>query len=458
MLTHQQLGTFVDAAASADDARPREPLRIAVIGTGYLGAVHAACMAYQGHHVVAVDSDAGKVASLAAGRPPFFEPGLEELLAEVAPTGRLTFTTDYALTAGSDVFFLCVGTPQQRGGYAADTSYVYASARSVAPYLRSESLVVGKSTVPIGTCDKIRALIAKKSKEHFAVVSNPEFLREGVAVPDFMRPERIIVGASDERAVETMRRLYRPLTADGAKFLLMDIRSSEMTKYASNSMLATRISFMNEIAALCEKVGADVENVRRGMGADSRIGPQFLKAGVGYGGSCFPKDVAALLKTAEEYTTPLGILEATTRANEAQKVRLVDVVRGDLGDGLQGRRIALWGLAFKPQTDDMREAPSVPLALGLIEAGAEVVAYDPAARETAHQLLGDRIRYAEDPYQAIDGADALCLVTEWSEFTAPDWERVWALMRDHWVYDGRNLWEPRELVSQGFKYRGIGRR
>ena len=433
-------------------------MNVAVVGTGYVGLVAGTCFAELGHRVVCVDNNQDKLATLRAGKLPIYEPGLEEMVPKNVARGRLAFTDDLAKAVrDAEVVFIAVGTPPGEDG-SADLRYVLAVADAIAEALNGFKVVVMKSTVPIGTCDKIRALIAKKSKEHFAVVSNPEFLREGVAVPDFMRPERIIVGASDERAVETMRRLYRPLTADGAKFLLMDIRSSEMTKYASNSMLATRISFMNEIAALCEKVGADVENVRRGMGADSRIGPQFLKAGVGYGGSCFPKDVAALLKTAEEYTTPLGILEATTRANEAQKVRLVDVVRGDLGDGLQGRRIALWGLAFKPQTDDMREAPSVPLALGLIEAGAEVVAYDPAARETAHQLLGDRIRYAEDPYQAIEGADALCLVTEWSEFTAPDWERVWALMRDHWVYDGRNLWEPRELVSQGFKYRGIGRR
>jgi len=433
-------------------------MNVAVVGTGYVGLVAGTCFAELGHRVVCVDNDQNKLATLRAGKLPIYEPGLEEMVPKNVARGRLAFTDDLAKAVrDAEVVFIAVGTPPGEDG-SADLRYVLAVADAIADALNGFKVVVMKSTVPIGTCDKIRALIASKSKEHFAVVSNPEFLREGVAVPDFMRPERIIVGASDERAVEVMRRLYRPLTADGAKFLLMDVRSSEMTKYASNSMLATRISFMNEIAALCEKVGADVENVRRGMGADSRIGPQFLKAGVGYGGSCFPKDVAALLKTAEEYTTPLGILKATTAANESQKVRLVDVIKGDLGDSLHGRRIALWGLAFKPQTDDMREAPSVPMALGLVEAGAEVVAYDPAARHTAHQVLDDRIRYAEDPYQAIEGADALCLVTEWSEFTAPDWERVWALMRDHWVYDGRNLWEPRELVSQGFKYRGIGRR
>ncbi len=433
-------------------------MNVAVVGTGYVGLVAGTCFAELGHRVVCVDNDQGKLATLRSGKLPIYEPGLEEMVPKNVARGRLAFTDDLAKAVhDSEVVFIAVGTPPGEDG-SADLRYVFAVAEAIANSLNGFKVVVMKSTVPIGTCDKVRAIIASKSKEHFAVVSNPEFLREGVAVPDFMRPDRIIVGASDERAVEVMRRLYRPLTADGAKFLLMDVRSSEMTKYASNSMLATRISFMNEIATLCEKVGADIENVRRGMGADSRIGPHFLKAGLGYGGSCFPKDVAALLKTSEEYTTPLRILGAATAANEAQKVRLVEMVKADLGDDLTGKRITLWGLAFKPQTDDMREAPSVPLAEGLIAAGAEVVAYDPAARHTAHQLLGDRIRYAEDPYQAIEGADALCLVTEWSEFTAPDWERVWAMMRDHWLYDGRNLWEPRELTTQGFKYRGIGRR
>ena len=433
-------------------------MNVAVVGTGYVGLVAGTCFAELGHRVVCVDNNQDKLATLRAGKLPIYEPGLEEMVPKNVGRGRLSFTDDLPKAVrDSEVVFIAVGTPPGEDG-SADLRYVMAVAEAIAESLNGFKVVVMKSTVPIGTCDRIRAFIASKSKEHFAVVSNPEFLREGVAVPDFMRPDRIIVGALDERAVEVMRRLYRPLTADGAKFLLMDVRSSEMTKYASNSMLATRISFMNEIALLCEKVGADIENVRRGMGADARIGPHFLRAGVGYGGSCFPKDVAALLKTAEEYTTPLGILEATTRANESQKVRLVEMLKADLGDDLGGKRVALWGLAFKPQTDDMREAPSVPLALGLIAAGAEVVAYDPAARHTARQVLEERIRYTDDAYQAIEGADALCLITEWSEFTAPDWERVWALMRDHWVYDGRNHWEPKELVSLGFRYRGVGRR
>jgi len=433
-------------------------MNVAVVGTGYVGLVAGTCFAELGHRVVCVDNDQNKLATLRTGKLPIYEPGLEEMVPKNVARGRLVFTDDLAQAVrDSEVVFIAVGTPPGEDG-SADLRYVIAVAEAVAESLNGFKVVVMKSTVPIGTCDKVRAIIASKSKEHFAVVSNPEFLREGVAVPDFMRPDRIVVGASDEKAVEVMRRLYRPLTADGAKFILMDVRSSEMTKYASNSMLATRISFMNEIANLCEKVGADVENVRRGMGSDGRIGPAFLKAGVGYGGSCFPKDVAALIQTAREYTSEVGILHAAVATNEKQKTKLVGAIKEDLGEDLRGKKIALWGLAFKPQTDDMREAPSVPLCEGLIEAGAQVVAYDPAARHTARVVLGDTITYAEDPYQGLEGADALCLVTEWSEFTAPDWERMWALMRDHFVYDGRNLWEPKEVSSQGFKYRGIGRR
>ncbi len=433
-------------------------MNVAVVGTGYVGLVAGTCFAELGHKVVCVDNDQNKLATLRTGKLPIYEPGLEEMVPKNVARGRLVFTDDLAQAVrDSEVVFIAVGTPPGEDG-SADLRYVIAVAEAVAESLNGFKVVVMKSTVPIGTCDKVRAIIASKSKEHFAVVSNPEFLREGVAVPDFMRPDRIVVGASDEKAVEVMRRLYRPLTADGAKFILMDVRSSEMTKYASNSMLATRISFMNEIANLCEKVGADVENVRRGMGSDGRIGPAFLKAGVGYGGSCFPKDVAALIQTAREYTSDVGILHAAVATNEKQKTKLVAAIKEDLGDDLSGKKIALWGLAFKPQTDDMREAPSVPLCEGLIKAGAQVVAYDPAARHTARVMLGDTITYAEDPYQGLEGADALCLVTEWSEFTAPDWERVWALMRDHFVYDGRNLWEPKEVSTQGFKYRGIGRR
>lgn len=433
-------------------------MNVAVVGTGYVGLVAGTCFAELGHKVVCVDNDQNKLTKLRAGKLPIYEPGLEEMVPRNVNRGRLVFTDDLAgAVKGAEVVFIAVGTPPGEDG-SADLRYVLAVADAIGKALDGFKVVVMKSTVPIGTCDRIRGVIDGLTKEPFAVVSNPEFLREGVAVEDFMRPERIVVGTNDERAIEVMRRLYRPLTADGAKLLLMDVRSSEMTKYASNSMLATRISFMNEIANLCERLGADVENVRRGMGSDSRIGPHFLKAGVGYGGSCFPKDVAALIQTARESGVEVGILKAAVETNERQKVKLVDVIKGDLGESLVGKKIALWGLAFKPQTDDMREAPSIPLCEALVAAGAEVVAYDPEARHTAKVELGDSIVYAEDPYRGLEGADALCLVTEWKEFTAPDWERVWALMRDHFVYDGRNLWEPREVVAQGFKYRGIGRR
>lgn len=433
-------------------------MNVAVVGTGYVGLVAGTCFAELGHKVVCVDNDQNKLAKLRAGKLPIYEPGLEEMVPRNVNRGRLVFTDDLAgAVKGAEVVFIAVGTPPGEDG-SADLRYVLAVADAIGKALDGFKVVVMKSTVPIGTCDRIRGVIDGLTKEPFAVVSNPEFLREGVAVEDFMRPERIVVGTNDERAIDVMRRLYRPLTADGAKLLLMDVRSSEMTKYASNSMLATRISFMNEIANLCEKLGADVENVRRGMGSDSRIGPHFLKAGVGYGGSCFPKDVAALIQTARENGSEVEILRAAVATNERQKVKLVDVIKGDLGESLAGKKIAMWGLAFKPQTDDMREAPSIPLCEALVAAGAEVVAYDPEARHTAKVELGDTIVYAEDPYKGLEGADALCLVTEWKEFTAPDWERVWALMRDHFVYDGRNLWEPREVAAQGFKYRGIGRR
>jgi UDPglucose 6-dehydrogenase len=433
-------------------------MNVAVVGTGYVGLVAGTCFAELGHKVVCVDNDQNKLTKLRAGKLPIYEPGLEEMVPRNVNRGRLVFTDDLAgAVKGAEVVFIAVGTPPGEDG-SADLRYVLAVAEAIGKALDGFKVVVMKSTVPIGTCDRIRGVIEGLTKQPFAVVSNPEFLREGVAVEDFMRPERIVVGTNDDRAIEVMRRLYRPLTADGAKLLLMDVRSSEMTKYASNSMLATRISFMNEIANLCEKLGADVENVRRGMGSDSRIGPHFLKAGVGYGGSCFPKDVAALIQTARENGSEVGILRAAVETNERQKVKLVEVIKGDLGESLVGKKIALWGLAFKPQTDDMREAPSIPLCEALVAAGAEVVAYDPEARHTAREVLGDTIVYAEDPYRGLEGADALCLVTEWKEFTAPDWERVWALMRDHFVYDGRNLWEPREVAAQGFKYRGIGRR
>lgn len=435
-----------------------EFLNIAVVGTGYVGLVAGACFAELGHRVTCVDNDPKKLEVLRGGGIPIYEPGLEEMVPRNVQAGRLTFTSDLAAAVqGSDVIFIAVGTPPGGDG-SADLRAVTAVAEEIAGALNGYKVIVMKSTVPIGTGDRVKAIITSLSKEEFSVVSNPEFLREGVAVDDFMRPDRIVVGASEERAVDVMRKLYRPLTREGAKLMVMDIRSSEMTKYASNAMLATRISFVNEVSRLCDVVGADIENVRRGMGADTRIGEEFLRAGVGFGGSCFPKDVRALLQSAREYNVELGVVDAVFRANELQKQRMVDVIQGDFGESLAGRRFAMWGLAFKARTDDMREAPSITIARGLIAAGAEVVAYDPEAHETAHAVLGDTIQYAADAYAAVEGADALVLVTDWAAFTSPDWERVWALMREPNLYDGRNLWEPRELTAMGFRYRGIGRR
>lgn len=433
-------------------------MNVAVIGTGYVGLVAGTCFAELGHRVTCVDNDPRKLELLRAGGIPIYEPGLEEMVPRNAGKGRLVFTDDLAgAVKAAEVVFIAVGTPPGEDG-SADLRHVIAVADAVAAAIDGFKVVVVKSTVPIGTCDRVREIIAARASAPFAIVSNPEFLREGVAIDDFMQPDRILVGADDDRAIATMEKLYRPLTKNGAKLLVMDLRSSEMTKYASNAMLATRISFMNEMANLCERVGADVENVRRGMGSDSRIGPAFLRAGVGFGGSCFPKDVSAILRTAAEEGSELRILDAVVAANQRQKLRLVELVTAELGPDLSGRRLAVWGLAFKPRTDDMREAPSVPIIEGLLAAGAEVVAYDPGARETAHVELGDAITYAGDPYACVEGADALLLVTEWPEFTSPDWARVRGLMRTARLYDGRNLWEPRDMEALGFAYRGIGRR
>lgn len=433
-------------------------MNVAVIGTGYVGLVAGTCFAELGHRVVCIDNDQKKLAVLREGGIPIYEPGLEEMVPRNVAQGRLTFSDDLAAAVKkADVVFIAVGTPPGEDG-SADLQYVEAVARAIADALEGFKVIVNKSTVPIGTGDRLREVISARTEHEFAIVSNPEFLREGVAVDDFMRPDRILIGASDERALDVMRKLYRPLTREGAKMLVMDVRSAEMTKYASNAMLATRISFMNEIANLCDLLGADVDNVRRAMGADTRIGPDFLRAGVGFGGSCFPKDVRAILQTAKENRASLDILDAVMSANARQKVRLVDLVKEDLGESLVGKRIAVWGLAFKPRTDDMREAPSIEIINGLLAAGAEVIAYDPEAHETSSVFFGDRITYAPDPYACLEGADALLLVTEWAEFTSPDWERVWAMMRNHALYDGRNLWDPRDMTANGFRYRGIGRR
>ena len=430
---------------------------VAVIGTGYVGLVAGTCLAELGHSVTCVDTDADKVRVLRGGGLPIYEPGLEEMVPRNITAGRLSFTTDLATAmAPAEVVFIAVGTPPGEDG-AADLQHVEAVARSIGSLLDDYKVLVVKSTVPVGTCERVQELVSERVEAAFDVVSNPEFLREGVAVRDFMAPDRIVVGTSTERSREVMARLYAPLVEAGAPLVTMDVRSSELTKYAANAMLATRISFANEMANLCARVGADIEHVRKGMGSDRRIGPHFLQAGVGYGGSCFPKDVKALVRTAAANDLSLRILDAVERVNEAQKGLFVSQVLDAFGSELQGRVFAVWGLAFKPDTDDMREAPSLTVIRGLQAAGAKVRVHDPAAHDTARVELGDSVDYVEDPYACLEGADALLLLTEWSLYRTPDWTRVSGLLRGNRVYDGRNLWSPDEVRSAGLQYAGVGR-
>jgi len=433
-------------------------MKIAVIGTGYVGLVAGTCFAEIGHRVVCVDNNEQKILDLREGKLPIYEPGLDDLVPKNVAEGRLHFTTDLGQSVqDAEIVFIAVGTPAGEDG-SADLRHVIAVAEAIGEHLNAFKIVVVKSTVPIGTCDKVRAIIASRSREHFVIVSNPEFLREGVAVNDFLQPDRILIGTASPDARKKMRELYKPILDQGAPMVSMDVRSSELTKYASNAMLATRISFMNDLAGLCERVGADVELVRHGMGSDGRIGPAFLRAGVGYGGSCFPKDLQALSRTAFEYATKLEILEAVERVNARQKTVLVRMVKEELGDDLEGKTLALWGLSFKPETDDMREAPSVEIIAGLHEAGAKIVAFDPQAAETAKEAIDSPFELAKGPYEAVRGADALLLVTEWKNFAVPDWRRVKGLMKGRRIFDGRNLWEPAKIRAEGFTYRGIGRR
>ena len=432
-------------------------MKVAVVGTGYVGLVGGTCLAELGHTVVCVDNDDAKVDVLRAGGLPIYEPGLEDLVPNNIATGRLTFTTRLAdAVEGAEVVFIAVGTPPGEDG-SADLRYVKAVAEELAPLLSTYTVVVVKSTVPVGTCDKVEGVLKRGTDVRFDVVSNPEFLREGVAVSDFLHPDRIVVGSATKDALGVMERLYKPLTDAGAALLAMDVHSSELTKYASNAMLATRISFANEIANLCSQVGADIERVREGMGLDKRIGPYFLRAGVGYGGSCFPKDVKALLKTGQSHGLPMRILDAVEAVNYDQKRLMVDLIKHQLGQDLNGRKIAMWGLAFKPDTDDMREAPSITIARGLTEAGASVIAHDPAARETALVELGDTIAYAGRAEDCLDHADALVLVTEWPEYRTPDWSEVARRLSGRHVFDGRNIWPEDAIIAAGLSYHGIGR-
>ena len=433
-------------------------MKIAVVGTGYVGLVLGACLAENGNSVICVDKDASKIDVLKAGRMPIYEPGLEEIVRRNQHEERLTFTTDLPeAVRASEIVFIAVGTPQHEDG-SADLQHVLAVARDVGRSLNKYTVVVDKSTVPVGTAKKVHAVIAKETTQPFSVVSNPEFLKQGAAIEDFMKPDRVVVGtdADDERAAAMMQDLYAPFTRTGAPILMMSTASAELCKYAANSILAARISFMNEIANVCEMVGADVDQVRKAIGADHRIGTSFLFPGVGYGGSCFPKDVKALLKSSSDKGYDFKILRAVQQVNDAQKERLVEKMERHFKT-LKGRTIALWGLAFKPRTDDMREAPAVPIIERLLAHGATVRAYDPAAAPVARRLFDTRIALCEKSYDALAGADALAIVTEWNEFREPDFDKMRSLLREPVVFDGRNIYSPEHMRALGFTYFSIGR-
>ncbi|HOV16325.1 MAG TPA: UDP-glucose/GDP-mannose dehydrogenase family protein [Candidatus Cloacimonadota bacterium] len=439
-------------------------MKLAIIGSGYVGLVTGACFSEMGNEVICVDKDADKIGKLQAGIIPIFEPGLQDLVNRNAAEGRLLFTTDLPeAVRRSQIIFIAVGTPPEEDG-SADLQYVLSVARDIASAMNEHKIIVDKSTVPVGTADLVRSEIQKILNERgsdltFDLVSNPEFLKEGAAVEDFMKPDRVVVGTENEAVAEIMRELYAPFNMSRDRVLVMSIRSAEMTKYAANAMLATKISFMNEIALLCEKLGADVAEVRNGIGSDSRIGYKFIYPGVGYGGSCFPKDVKALIHMAKQAGIEPKILTAVEQRNEEQKRLLVQKVQTRFGTDLSGKTFAVWGLAFKPQTDDMREAPSLVIIPALINAGAKVVAYDPVAVPEAERRLKNlpQLSFAANQYDALQNSDALLLITEWHQFRHPDFDKIKALLKTPVIFDGRNQYDPVQLREQGFEYYGIGR-
>ena len=432
-------------------------MRIAVVGTGYVGLVSGACFADFGHHVMCVDKDDAKIASLACGKIPIFEPDLDRLVANNADAGRLAFTTDLAgAVSGAEAIFIAVGTPSRRGDGHADLSHVYAASRQIAGAIRGFSVVATKSTVPVGTGDEVERIIMQVNPSaDVSVVSNPEFLREGAAVRDFKHPDRIVVGTTEARARKVMGEIYRPLYLNQAPIMYTNRRTAELIKYAANAFLATKITFINEIADLAEKVGASVQEIARGIGMDNRIGTKFLHAGPGFGGSCFPKDTRALIKTAQDYDAPLRILETVNSVNDTRKRSMARKVAAPFGGNLRGKNIAVLGLTFKPNTDDMREAPSIALITALSDMGATVRAFDPAGMELARIEMPD-IQYAKDPYDCADGADALVIVTEWEQFRALDLDRLKREMACPIVVDLRNVYDPGELLRRGFLYQCIG--
>lgn len=447
-------------------------MNICVIGTGYVGLVAGTCFAESGNDVICVDIDSKKIERLNRGEVPIYEPGLEELIKRNSDDGRLRFTTDLAMAVKESLIcFIAVGTPPGEDG-SADLKYVLDAARGIAKNMDGYRVIVDKSTVPVGTAEKVKAAVRDELRQRggdyeFDVVSNPEFLKEGAAIDDFMKPDRVVIGADNGKAAEIMEEIYSPFVRTNKPILIMDVKSAEMTKYAANAMLATKISFINEIANFCELVGADVANVRKGIGSDARIGFEFLFPGVGYGGSCFPKDVQAIIRTGSEYGYDLKILKAVEAVNYRQKEVMVDrILRHFKGSGvsgqgsanpLEGKIIGVWGLSFKPRTDDMREAPSITIINMLLEAGARIKAHDPEAMDEARKVFGERIEYMKDNYEVVKEADALAVITEWNEFRRPNFDRMKALMKTPVIFDGRNIYEPKEMKEHGFTYYGIGR-
>ncbi|HZN96941.1 MAG TPA: UDP-glucose/GDP-mannose dehydrogenase family protein [Gemmatimonadales bacterium] len=433
-------------------------MHVAVIGSGYVGLVAGACLAETGNDVTCVDVDAEKIARLQRNEIPIYEPGLEPMVKRNQEEGRLTFTTDLgSAVRSSRVILIAVGTPPGEDG-SADLKHVLAVAHAVGQHMNEPKIVVTKSTVPVGTAEKVRAAIQSETTIPFSVCSNPEFLKEGAAIDDFMKPDRVVIGVDNAEAKEVMAELYSPFTRQGGnRILFMDIASAEVTKYAANAMLATRISFMNQMALFCELVGADVNNVRLGIGSDQRIGRAFLYPGPGYGGSCFPKDVKALIRTSEDLGLSLDVLKAVEHVNECQKQIVLQKTLRYLGQDLNGKSIGVWGLAFKAETDDMRESPAIPVIEGLLDAGARVQTHDPKATDSARMIFGDRVMYAADPYSAAHGADALLVLTEWLVYRNPDFERIRKLVRRPLLIDGRNLYDPDRMAALGFEYHGIGR-
>jgi len=432
-------------------------VKIAVIGSGYVGLVAAACLAEMGNTVVSVDKDQEKIEGLKKGKLPIYEPGLDVLIDRNVREQRLFFSTDTTMAVRkSSIIFIAVGTPPDEDG-SADLQHVQAVAADIGKAMDGPRIVVNKSTVPVGTAEQVKTEIMKYTDYRVDVVSNPEFLKEGDAIDDFMKPDRVVIGTASEEVAEVMKELYLPFVRTNNPIYIMSNRSAELTKYVANSLLATKISFMNEIANLCDVVGADVQDIRRGIGSDVRIGPHFIFPGVGFGGSCFPKDVRALRHTSEGFGYHLDILEAVTRVNSEQKKVLGRKITEEFGEDLTGKTFGIWGLSFKPNTDDMRDSPSIVIINDLLQRGARVKAYDPAAIEYARAVMGDTIEYSTSSYDALNGADALVLVTEWTEFREPDFERIGSLLKKPVIFDGRNIWNPEKLRKRGFTYYGIGR-